>query len=58
MNTDPVSKQAFSQARQRLRHTVFQETHADGLRVIYSLTPKEGHSLKSLTRWIPQFVCL
>lgn len=42
MKTDPVSKQAFSQARHRLRHTAFQETHADGLRVIYSLAPKEG----------------
>lgn len=42
MNTEPVSKQAFSQARSRLRHTAFQETHADGLRVIYSLDPKEG----------------
>ncbi len=42
MNTDPVSKQAFSQARQKLRHTAFQEMHADGLRVIYTMAPKDG----------------
>jgi len=42
MNTEPVSKQAFSQARQRLSHTAFQEAHADGLRVIYSKAPKDG----------------
>jgi hypothetical protein len=42
MNTDPVSKQAFSQARQRLHHTAFREAHADGLRVVYTTAPKSG----------------
>ena len=42
MNTEPASKQAFSQARQRISHTAFQEMHADSLRVIYSTDPKDG----------------
>jgi len=42
MNTDPVSKQAFSQARQKLRHTAFQEMHAHGLHTIYTMAPKDG----------------
>jgi hypothetical protein len=42
MNTDPVSKQAFSQARQKMRHTAFQEMHAHGLHVIYTMAPEDG----------------
>jgi len=42
METEPVSKQAFSQARQRIHFTAFQAMHADGLRVNYSLGPKDG----------------
>lgn len=42
MNTDPVSKQAFSQARQKMRHTAFQEMHAHGLHPIYTMAPKDG----------------
>jgi len=42
MNTEPASKQAFSQARQKISYTAFQEMHADGLRVIYSTDPKDG----------------
>lgn len=42
MEMEPVSKQAFSQARHRMRFTAFQEMHADGIRVNYSLAPKAG----------------
>lgn len=42
METEPVSKQAFSQARNRLSHTAFKAMHADGIRVNYSMAPKGG----------------
>ena len=42
METEPVSKQAFSQARQKIHFTAFQAMHADGIRVNYSLGPKDG----------------
>jgi hypothetical protein len=42
MEMEPVSKQAFSQARQRIHFTAFQAMHADGIRVNYSLSPKDG----------------
>lgn len=42
MEMEPVSKQAFSQARQRIHFTAFQAMHADGIRVYYSLGPKDG----------------
>lgn len=42
METEPVSKQAFSQARQRLSYTAFEAMHADGIRVNYSMSPKGG----------------
>lgn len=42
METEPVSKQAFSQARNRLSYTAFEAMHADGIRVNYSMAPKEG----------------
>ena len=42
METEPVSKQAFSQARHRLSYTAFEAMHADGIRVNYSMAPKGG----------------
>jgi hypothetical protein len=42
MEIEPVSKQAFSQARHRLSYTAFEEMHADGIRVNYSMAPKAG----------------
>jgi hypothetical protein len=42
MNMEPASKQAFSQARHKLRHTAFEEMHRETLRVNYSLTPEDG----------------
>lgn len=42
METEPVSKQAFSQARHRLSYTAFKAMHADGIRVNYSMAPKGG----------------
>ena len=42
METQPVSKQAFSQARQKIHSTAFQLMHADGIRVNYTLGPKDG----------------
>lgn len=39
---EPVSKQAFSQARQRIQFSAFQAMHADGIRVNYTLGPKDG----------------
>lgn len=42
MGTEPVSKQAFSQARNRLSYTAFEAMHADGIRVNYSMAPKGG----------------
>lgn len=42
MEMEPVSKQAFSQARHRICFTAFQEIHADGIMVNYSFAPKAG----------------
>ena len=42
MEIEPVSKQAFSQVRHRLSYTAFEEMHADGIRVNYSMAPKAG----------------
>ena len=42
METEPVSKQAFSQARNRLSFTAFEAMHEDGIRVNYSISPKGG----------------
>jgi hypothetical protein len=42
MEAEPASKQAFSQARHRLSYTAFKAFHADGIRVNYSMAPKEG----------------
>ena len=42
MEAEPVSKQAFSQARNRLSYTAFKAMHADGLKVNYSMAPKGG----------------
>ncbi len=37
METEPVSKQAFSKARNRLSYTAFEAIHANGIRVNYSM---------------------
>jgi mannose/fructose/N-acetylgalactosamine-specific phosphotransferase system component IIB len=42
METEPVSKQAFSQARQRLSYTAFEAMHASGIDVNYSMAPNQN----------------
>ena len=42
METEPVSKQAFSQARHRLSYTAFEAMHADGIIDSYTMAPKGG----------------
>jgi len=42
IGSDPVSKQAFSQARQKISPECFQELHADGIRVNYTSAPEKG----------------
>lgn len=40
--SEPASKQAFSQARQKISPECFQAMHANGLKVNYSLAPNKG----------------
>lgn len=42
IETEPASKQAFSQARQKISPACFQEMHEDGLKVNYSRSPTKG----------------
>jgi hypothetical protein len=42
METEPASKQAFSQARQKISPECFQELYENGLAVNYTLSPKKG----------------
>lgn len=42
VDTEAASKQAFSAARQKISPACFQELHADGLRVNYTLAGKNG----------------
>lgn len=42
MDTEPASKQAFSQARQKISPECFQAMHANGLKTNYTLAPKNG----------------
>jgi hypothetical protein len=42
VNQEPASKQAFSQARAKLRPEAFEAMYNDGIRVHYSLAPNEG----------------
>lgn len=42
IESEAPSKQAFSQARQKISPECFQELHANGLNTNYTLNPKEG----------------